>query len=227
MRRRFSRRSRRRPRFNRRRRFVRARSRRLRRPRRRSNGGNLRYKITVPGISVTTSSNAATGWYTYSLDKAATGHSRVGAFQSMYDLYRIRAVSTRFVPRWTNQNLNLADATENVSVRFATALEFFRNNSTPPTIASLEQASYFRMTYNAKPHVRYFKPRPLIAAFQNFDSSVAVDVPGGRGQWYPTSYGGFEYAGLVASVEIAGPVVDLTWDVIHTYYLQFKNWRAE
>lgn len=160
------------------------------------------FTINVPGVS------GAYGGFNFLLSNVPGN----GELVSLYDQYRINAVSVCFYPRQTQTNTLATVDTAKGNSRLLTAIDY--NDDTPPlTYDELRQYENCEVVSILEKHERYI-PKPLFLnnSGQNVNAWIATSSPS-------TRHYGLKYA-------IEPPLStgnSFTYTVEVVYYLAFKN----
>lgn len=167
------------------------------------------YKRTSDYFSLPISgATGALGAYAFQLSNIPNSSE----FTSLYDQYKINAVSVCFYPKQTQ--VTSLSTTDNIraNARILTAIDY--NDDTPPTtLDELRQYDNCEVDVIVNKHERYI-PKPLFLnnSGQNVNSWLSTANPSTR--HYGLKYG-------VEPTQAVG--ASFTYNVEVTYYIAFKN----
>lgn len=137
-------------------------------------------------------------------------------FTALYDQYRIRAIKWELLPRGNSVDLGTAGSQQ---TRLFSVIDY-DDGVIPTSIGQLTQYQNLKVTSTTQKHVRYF--RPMIRR----EIQIA---PGSTGHeptraWIDMTNSTVDHFGVKLALQ--GPVSGtITYDVLVTYYLAFKNVR--
>lgn len=133
-------------------------------------------------------------------------------FTSLYDMYKINAVTVTFIPQMTE---NVSAVTLNnpyANTRFYSCIDY-NDNSPPTTIDEVRQYQNCKVTSILRMHKRYiYKPKVLDAGGYTFSP------------WISTAFPSNNYYGLKYAVESTQATGALTFEfkIEAKFYMSFK-----
>lgn len=133
-------------------------------------------------------------------------------FTNMFDLYKIKAIKWRFMPR-----ANSAEAGTNQGlVKMFTAIDY--DDNTPVNIGGIMQYESLKTTNTSQDHVRYVKPRISSQVFQAAPNPAYSSTR----NWLDCDFPSVPHYGLKLVLQQL-PAGTQSFDIQVTYYLAFKN----
>lgn len=152
--------------------------------------------------------------------------SELGAWKELYDLYSIKGVSVRFVPKANTLSvLDLGAAASNgVIPEIITAIDL--DDATIPTsIADLLEYGTFRRQRFTRDHKRYFVPRGQTMVYNGLASTAYGLMP--KRQWLDMSNDSVPLYGIkwIVTPSTYDPTspYQFYYDMYVTTYIAFKN----
>lgn len=143
-------------------------------------------------------------------------------FTSLFDQYRIKAIKAQFIPRFNSQGAADTSGTWTHVPPILTVIDYDDGDSGQDN-SSLVQYQNCKCHYEYKPFTLFFRPRAAMAGYGGgaFTSYGQAKL----NQWFDCSNSNVEYyalkwASLGYSASNNGDAP--SWDVIFTYYLQFR-----
>lgn len=137
-------------------------------------------------------------------------------FTALYDQYRIKAIRWQLMPRGNSSDLGTAGAQQ---TRLFSVIDY-DDGVIPTTINQLCQYQNLKVTSTTQQHVRYFKP--MIRREINNGGGGTANEPARA--WLDVANSTVDHLGVKLALQ--GPVSGtITYDVLVTYYLAFKNVR--
>lgn len=138
-------------------------------------------------------------------------------FIQLYDQYQIKGVKVAFVPRINSSESGVT------AVRNVWSVLDYDDSSIPTSRDQLLQYQNVKMTPMTRKHKRYFKP--AIAA-QMFATGILSAYGAKKNQWIDCTYDQVEHYGVKYCFDqLPAGVNPVTFDVVTTMYLAFKNVR--
>lgn len=136
-------------------------------------------------------------------------------FTDLFDQYKISGVKVEFIPRG-----NSSDLDDGHTRLLYTAID--RTDDASPTLNGISQYQSMRKTPLTRRHKRYFKPAVLTSVAT--DPELTTTSLGSKwNQWINTAYPDVEHLGLKLFIAQLGGDIDLTLDMVITYYIGMRT----
>lgn len=168
--------------------------------------------------------NGATQFTGKAWSFALNDYSGKAALESLYDRYRISWIKSEFFPR--QNSVSAADLTTSYTASPSLVSVVDKDDDTTPTAyADLLEFDSCKTHQFDKPFSRTFKPYAAVAAYSGTFTSYASST---SDMWFDVASPSIKFYGLkVGTFPYAlGNNGDApAWDVIHTFYVEFKHTR--
>lgn len=142
-------------------------------------------------------------------------------FTALFDKYRIVGIQAKWMPRANIVNQSNLSSTFTEIPPVITVVDYDDATGTDD-YSSLEQYENAKVHYEFKPFTLYFKPMIAVAAYKGAFSGYASS----RRMWIDAASPDIEYYALKwATLPYSAgnnTTVNPAWDIMFTYYLQFK-----
>lgn len=136
---------------------------------------------------------------------------------TLYDQYKIKAISLRFVPFQ-----NSADINPNASVVYAQPIHSvldFTDTTNLATLNDYMEYSTYKMTKGLRDHRRYLYPKQIVYALDE-GASVLADV---QNKWLRSESPGVDHLGVKVHIPQALATTSTIYQVFATFYVLAKQ----
>lgn len=167
--------------------------------------------VTYNGVATNSS-----GAFTFKLSDLPNNSE----FTSLFDKYRISGIRAQFIPRTNVLALNNLSSSLTAQPVLLTVIDY--DDGTAGDYNALAQYENCKSHDQFKPFSLYFKPMIAVAAYQGAFTGYGSS----RKMWLDAASPDIEYYALKwATLPYSSgnnATLDPIWDVIFTYYVQFK-----
>lgn len=138
-------------------------------------------------------------------------------FTALYDQYKITGVKLKFVPRGNSSDINTGAPISSLITVTDTD-----DTAVPSSIDQLTQYQSMKMTRSTQQQVRYWKPKFNVATV----NTLALGINGKMNTtgWLDVTDDAVQHFGI-KGVLTSNPGVTVSYDILVTLYLAFKNVR--
>lgn len=158
----------------------------------------------------------STGSFTFKLSDVPN----VTEFTSLFDKYRITGIRAEWIPRTNVLAINNLSSSLTSIPPLITVVDY--DDATAQSYNELFQYENAKVHNEFKPFKLYFKPMVAVATYQGTFTGYGSS----RKMWLDCASDDIEYYSLKwASLPYSAgnnPTVDPSWDIVFTYYMQFK-----
>lgn len=140
-------------------------------------------------------------------------------FTSLYDQYKITAVKYQILPRGNVADIGTS-ATQGNMGRVFSVLDYDDSNA-PASFNEMTQYQNCKVTPSTVTHTRYLKPRFNMDVLSG---SVGLTANAPRTGWIDCGQADVRHRGVKIGIQAPTNAV-MTYDLMITYYLAFKNVR--
>lgn len=146
-------------------------------------------------------------------------------FTNLYDSYRITKIKMHWLPRMNIFSFDAYTATSTESPQLLTVVDT-DDSTVPSSLDELLERETMRVHHFSKPFTITFKPKFSLAAWGG--TLFTSYAEGGANQWIDVLSPGVPYFGVkvgTTTYSTNNSGENPVWDIITTYYLEFKKVR--
>lgn len=145
-------------------------------------------------------------------------------FTTLFDQYKVKGIKAQFYPRTNVLALNNLSGTLTTIPPLLTCIDY--DDNTAEDYNKLMEKAGTKSHSEFKPFSLFFRPKPLVEIYKTAISTGYAIAPGNA--WLDCSNPDLPHYGLkVATLpySLANTGNDPIWDIIFTYYVQFRQPR--